>query len=103
MIGNNIEYNKKGVIIKISKFSNNGKNGQILEYHNNGVIASEKKIQNQLPHGIWKYYTKRNRIYKSTPYENGKINGIELTLNGNDTVSSKICFRCKVRSMEIIL
>ena len=69
--------------------SNNGKNGQISEFHNNGVIASEKKFKNQLPHGIWKYYTKRNRIYKSTPYENGKINGIELTLNGNDTVSSK--------------
>ena len=42
-----------------------------------------------VPANALKKNTKKNKLYKLIPYENGKINGIELTLNDLDTLSSK--------------
>ena len=54
------------------------KYGIYKEWNDDGGLLKEGYYKSGLMSKKWNFY-----------YENGKINGIELTLNGNDTVSSK--------------
>lgn len=66
-------YYKSGVLSAVMEFNNN--RSSVTMYHENGIVMSVGKYQNQLKDSVWYFFNNRNELLSSEDYENDYIHG----------------------------
>jgi len=89
--GKSKEYRKDGTLESLITYESNRKHGPALSYYPDGkTVKTEIDYRYGLKHGDAKWYFPDGRIYRFTPYFEGKINGIRTTFYENGIKQAEI-------------
>lgn len=89
--GESKEYRKDGTLESLITYQNNRKHGPSRSYYNDGkTVKTEILYADGFKHGEAKWFYPDGEIYRITPYEKGKIEGIRKTFYEGGTAQAEI-------------
>lgn len=92
--GESKEYRKDGTLEATISYNKNRKHGPAVNYYGDGkTVKTEIHYVEGYKQGEAKWYYPDGKIYRITPYEHGKINGMRITYYENGSLQAEIPYR----------
>ncbi|MGC4042120.1 MAG: hypothetical protein QM710_15355 [Flavobacterium sp.] len=96
-------FDGSGNLIQSSMFKNGVPIGSHKIFWSGGTLYAEKYYDDSgIKTGTWKTYKSNGKLEKVTPYQNGKINGIENTYLDGQLLNSREYVDDKINGLSII-